>query len=184
MRRRFLRPPGNAIITFALGKFDSPAGLKVINIDNQDREFQQNQHPFMRNTSKYLWSFFLLSGLLYSCYPWIVTKKMAQKHESCCFFDPMENKIQFDCNSQKLIHFRIIIASSDPNVSGQLFYEKELEPAAATFTIPSIADSIKLKRDIIIYLWKDSQVIHDYTLKIKPENWNTGHKVYGRYSYR
>jgi len=126
--------------------------------------------------------FFLILNT--SCFPIFSLKKIRAKANECCNFNPIQNKVTLRCGDKKIIFIRISIGSINPNISGETFYEANFNPPINETILPTLPDSIKQKRTISIDIWNTNQVIHDYRIKVIPENWKSEKLLFAKYSYR
>lgn len=77
-----------------------------------------------------------------------------------------------------------MLESDEPDQPGTLFYEQTFTPSENMIILPRPDDKIIQSKTMIIYVWYENHVIHDYRIYVNPADWTGEKLLYGRYSYR
>ena len=121
------------------------------------------------------------SVFLISCSHIFISKKT--KYTKCCYFEPSLNKLYLSCTDKKINALRILV-QGESNEFGKIIFEKRFVNPLSEIFIDRPADSIIHSRTIILYIWYQNYLMHDYSINIKPEDWIKNETLYAIYNYR
>lgn len=111
------------------------------------------------------------------CLPFGITKA---KH---LYFDPKSCSIYYDRQGKGMTHLSIILVSRDSDKKVASF-DHAFKSPSSKMNLANFDTAQMKKYNVMIWIWESYRLDYDYSIDIRPENWNKKKRVYGYWNAR